>query len=70
MLDGAADLYEERYGASSTILTDAKRESVDKNSWKTCKGKHGKVGPVVEYFPEVEGSSQLSKTSVSCMNIR
>ncbi|KAI0090475.1 digestive organ expansion factor [Irpex rosettiformis] len=61
--DDTADSYEQHYGAASTILTDAKRDGVEKQLWKTSKGKYGKIGPVVEYTPNVEALDHTPQPS-------
>ncbi|KAI0786769.1 digestive organ expansion factor [Abortiporus biennis] len=46
------DPYEVHFGANSKLVTDSRREIADNKSWKTSKGKHGKLGGIVEYFTD------------------
>lgn len=64
----AGDPYEQHFGAVSTLVTEAKRESVDQRSWGKSRAKSGKLGSVVEYTPGAEKGSHPQNeynTSVS-----
>ena len=64
-LDCTTDSYEQHYGPTSAVLTDAKRDTVEKHSWKISKGKYGRIGPVVEYLPDIEPLPSTPQSSVS-----
>ncbi|KAH9839237.1 digestive organ expansion factor [Rhodofomes roseus] len=57
-LHNVDDLYESHFGAKSTLTTETVRNAVDHKSWATHRDKHGRLGPVITSFPDVDGAAK------------
>lgn len=68
LLDGGADPYEAHFGLQPKALTESSREAVDARTWKSQRGKLGKLGGVVEAVPEgAESSTAASSKHQVCL---
>ncbi|KAL1942815.1 hypothetical protein VTO73DRAFT_5055 [Trametes versicolor] len=60
--NGGADPYEAHFGLQPKALTESAREAVDARTWKSQRGKLGKLGGVVEAVPEGAESSTAASS--------
>lgn len=64
-VEGTVDPYESHFGLHPTVLSESKRNAIEKNSWKTARNKFGKLGNVVEYIPDVSENSTEEQKSIA-----
>lgn len=67
--DTASDPYEHHFGPQTALLTESKREFVNKKAWKTSREKYAKLGTVREYTLEGETSAQSQEESKTFVRI-
>lgn len=63
VVDNVEDPYELHFGAKTTLPTEAARNAVEQKTWATYRDRHGRLGPIITSYPDVDGATKPSSGS-------
>ena len=68
-VDNIEDPYEVHFGAKTTLTTEASRNAVEQKAWATHRDKHGRLGSIITYSPNVNEATQPSTSNKIAVSV-